>query len=389
LHSKVLDFTSVADTMTHKKRFYASSDVKRGMMVTSVRDRARVVVERAWKLAKKVAKEPKDRFDADWHDGDLLVHLFSTEFVDTLALFANMSRKVFLAQPSLVEVTAPCRVFGDIHGQFRDLLLLFFAFGSPDQKDAPAFVFNGDFVDRGNHQLEVIGLLLALKVLLPEKVYLVRGNHEERNMNQKYGFADECRDRLGAEFGTKVFDLMTNAFDTLPLACLIEKKVLVVHGGIGDGAWRLHDIRDIHRPLCGDELAAPHNYWINNILWSDPIEDDDDHQRGNFGVHESPRGGKATQFGWDVTKTFCAKNGLSLIIRSHQSKQNSLGFDIMHENLLIRVFSARDYEGHGNDGAVLLISQPPQKQSGQASGLLSVRPQVLRSTTKVRGAAAS
>merc|ERR1712110_1386156 len=76
---------------------------------------------------------------------------------------------------------------------------------------------------------------------------------------------------------------------------------------------------------------------------------------------------------------FCARNGLSLIVRSHQSKQDSLGFDIMHEDLLIRVFSARDYEGQGNDGAILSIQA---SDNAAVSGLLSVRPQVLRSTAK-------
>jgi hypothetical protein len=96
-----------------------------------------------------------------------------------------------------------------------------------------------------------------------------------------------------------------------------------------------------------------------NILWSDPIEDDQQaDQRGVFGVHPSPRSSTGLfKFGWNVTKTFCAANGLGLIIRSHQSKEGSLGFSLMHDRMLIRVFSARDYEEHGNDGAVILVSE--------------------------------
>jgi len=230
-------------------------------------------------------------------------------------------------------------------------------------------------------------LLLAYKVLLPEKVWLVRGNHEDRTMNQRYGFKDDCDARLG-EFGPKLFDLFHKAFDVLPLACLISSKVLCVHGGIGDGAWRLADILTITRPLQEDQFMDPTKYWINSILWSDPIEDDDAHHQETFGVHESPRGSKGTSFGWDVTKTFCARNGLSLIVRSHQSKQDSLGFDIMHENLLMRVFSARDYEGHGNDGSVLLIEQEAAPGREGQPGMLTVRPQVLCSTTKAHRQAA-
>lgn len=198
-------------------------------------------------------------------------------------------------------------------------------------------------------------------------------------MNAKYGFADECKNKLGSEFGPKVFEMIHKAFDHLPLACLVGQHILVVHGGIGDGAWRLNDIFTINRPLNDNHLAMPENYWIHNMLWSDPIEDDDDRDQGVFGVHESPRGERAAQFGWDVTKTFCARNGLSLIVRSHQSKQNSLGIDIMHENLLVRVFSARDYEGHGNDGAVLMVTQ---EETQRGPPLLTVKAQILRSTTK-------
>merc|ERR1712050_615087 len=94
-----------------------------------------------------------------------------------------------------------------------------------------------------------------------------------------------------------------------------------------------------------------------NILWSDPIEDDKSvDQQGVFGVHPSPRSVSVCKFGWNVTKTFCAVNGLGLVIRSHQSKVGSLGFSVMHDRMLLRVFSARDYEEHGNDGAVILIS---------------------------------
>jgi len=386
LHAKVLDFTSLSDKAIRRKRIQGCGSPKKGIVFESVRRRAQVVARQAWHLAKRVANEDHDTLDGDWKETDSLVQVFSKDYVDTLALFANTATKILRVQPTLVEATAPCRIFGDIHGQFRDLLLLFRAFGSPDERGAPNFVFNGDFVDRGAHSLEVIGLLLALKVLLPEKVWLIRGNHEDRGMNQKYGFADECNDRLGPEFGPKLFELFHKAFDQLPLGCVVAGRVLVVHGGIGDGAWQLRDVKGLKRPLGEQELNSPELYWACNMLWSDPVEDDDDREHGTFGVHESPRGGRGALFGWDVTKTFCARHGLGLIVRSHQSKQDSMGIDIMHENHLIRVFSARDYEGHGNDGAVLFIEWGggEDNSSSKKEPILTVRPQILRSATKAR-----
>merc|ERR1719183_1223197 len=119
-----------------------------------------------------------------------------------------------------------------------------------------SFVFNGDFVDRGTHSLEVIGLLFALKIISPDTVWLVRGNHEDRSMNERYGFENECYSVLGSVMGPKTYELIHRAFDELPLACLISEKVLVVHGGIGNGMFTLNDIRAVERPLKERQLAS-------------------------------------------------------------------------------------------------------------------------------------
>ncbi|CAK9007233.1 unnamed protein product [Durusdinium trenchii] len=183
---------------------------------------------------------------------------------------------------------------------------------------------------------------------------------------------------------------MQTAFDQLPLACVVGGHILCVHGGVGDGRWDLNDLRAVRRPLGQQELGSSKFRWVHNILWSDPIEDDRaqrDAERDALHVcilccaeclYPWPN---LTRFGWDVTKTFCARNGVDMVVRSHQSKKNGLGFDLMHDECLIRVFSARDYEGHCNDGAVLLV------RSGEDEGLqgrpsLSVRAQVVGSYGK-------
>eukprot|EP00929_Paragymnodinium_shiwhaense_P013048 TRINITY_DN120905_c0_g1_i1.p1 TRINITY_DN120905_c0_g1~~TRINITY_DN120905_c0_g1_i1.p1 ORF type:complete len:776 (+),score=195.05 TRINITY_DN120905_c0_g1_i1:216-2543(+) len=375
LHTRVLNFKDVTSAAMGKKRVETSAKV--GTLLSSLQNRAKLVCDQAMDVAKAVSRERVDSFDCEWEMGGMLPQLFSTEYLDTLILLAKGMRKLLAAQPMLARVHSPTRVFGDTHGQLRDVLLLFNAFGCPGKDDQVSYVFNGDFVDRGEHQLEVLFVLFAFKLAYPEKVWILRGNHEDRHMNQLYGFEDECLSRLGNNFGKKVFEIIQTTFEHLPIAAKIDGKILVVHGGIGRGKWTLGDISGVRRPLNAEELAKPESQWIFDILWSDPIEDDlsDD----VFGVHSSPRGKLATQFAWDVSKTFCARNGLSLIIRSHQSKEDSLGFEVMHENLVMRVFSARDYEGHGNDGAVLYISRKEDNP-----GMLNVRPQVIRSTTKAR-----
>lgn len=390
LFQRVLAFATLSSMFV--ARVQRVRGLKQSMLWRRVASRARRVVANASIMATRVARESLDCQDSNWQKHDTLTGLFTSEYTDTLMILAKAGRSLVASQPVLAESTAPCRVFGDLHGQLRDLLLLLATFGFPKHAEDPgamSYVFNGDFVDRGEHSLEVLGILLALKLVMPNRVWLVRGNHEDRAMNAKYGFRDECQDRLGQELGTKTYDLFQDVFDQLPVACLVGGRLLCVHGGVGDGRWDLNDLRAVRRPLGQQDLESANLRWVQNILWSDPIEDDQDSWRGAgapvFGVHDSPRKTSAVLFGWDVTKTFCARNGLGMVVRSHQSKMGGLGFDVMHDDMLVRVFSARDYEGHGNDGAVLLISPAERGGIDEGPQRLRLRPQVVLSANRDLG----
>lgn len=356
----------------------------------AVQPAAEAIVAAAKRIAKVVARE-EDVQDRSW-DGlgehPILFLLGSTldasDDVDTdqaraataLIALANATREIVADEPMVLQAPAPAQIFGDLHGQLRDLLLWFQDFGFP-HASGPSFVFNGDWVDRGRHQLETVALVFALKVSLPGRVFLVRGNHEFQGQNEfmgAAGFKAACLHALGRH-GNSVFLAFQNAFNYLPFSCLVAQKILCLHGGIGDGEWDLAMLANAARPIDDSNVKA--NLYIYNILWSDPIPETVEE---SFGVHDSPRDNHKhmiRSFGQDVTEKFCQRNNIEMIVRSHQARIAGYGYEIMHGNRLVRVFSARDYEGHRNDGAML-------KVRWSRGGKLVVRPQVLQSLMRPR-----
>ena len=133
---------------------------------------------------------------------------------------------LFQKEPTLLEVAPPLTVLGDIHGQFYDLLELFSVGGKPPEQN---FIFLGDYVDRGQHSVQVISLLLGLKVKYPDQVFLMRGNHESMNTTSHYGFRQELLRKYRSEI---VYSLFSELFDSIPIAAIVGNSVFCVHGGL-------------------------------------------------------------------------------------------------------------------------------------------------------------
>lgn len=249
------------------------------------------------------------------------------------------ARNIFLSQPNLLQIRAPIRICGlsfppisthkqldicmhtffhadtttnfitgDIHGQYQDLLRLFEYGGSPP---ATSYLFLGDYVDRGKKSLETICLLLAYKIRYPDQVFLLRGNHEDAKINRIYGFYDECKRR----FNVRLWKIFTDCFNCLPIAALIDEKILCMHGGLSPELETLNQIDDIERPT-----EIPESGLLCDLLWSDPDPSIE-------GWADSDRGVSCT-FGSDVVVDFLKKNGLDLICRGHQVNRS---FNITYE----------------------------------------------------------
>ncbi|RDX59034.1 hypothetical protein CR513_61919, partial [Mucuna pruriens] len=244
------------------------------------------------------------------------------------------ARQLFLSQPILVELRAPIRVCGDIHGQYQDLLRLFEYGGYPP---AANYLFLGDYVDRGKQSLETICLLLAYKIRYPDKISLLRGNHEEAKINRIYGFYDECKRR----FNVRLWKIFTDCFNCLPVAALVDEKILCMHGGLSPDLQNLNQIREIQRPT-----EIPDSGLLCDLLWSDPDPSIE-------GWAESDRGVSCT-FGPDVVADFLDKNDLDLICRGHQVVED--GYEFFAKRRLVTIFSAPNYGGEfDNAGALLSV----------------------------------
>ncbi|KAL8274771.1 hypothetical protein Esti_001320 [Eimeria stiedai] len=246
------------------------------------------------------------------------------------------SREIFIAQPILLELEAPIKICGDIHGQYYDLLRLFEYGGFPPEAN---YLFLGDYVDRGKQSLETICLLLAYKIKYPENFFLLRGNHECASINRIYGFYDECKRR----YNIKLWKTFTDCFNCLPVAAIIDEKILCMHGGLSPELNSMDQVRRIVRPT-----DVPDTGLLCDLLWSDP-------EKEIAGWGENDRGVSFT-FGQDVVHNFLRKHDLDLICRAHQVVED--GYEFFAKRQLVTLFSAPNYCGEfDNAGAMMSVDE--------------------------------
>ena len=248
-----------------------------------------------------------------------------------IVAICHRAREVFLSQPALLELEAPVKIVGDVHGQYTDLIRMFEMCGFPPSSN---FLFLGDYVDRGKQSLETILLLLCYKLKFPENFFLLRGNHECANVTRVYGFYDECKRRCNV----KIWKTFIDCFNTLPIAAIVAGKIFCVHGGLSPALSHMDDIRNIARPT-----DVPDYGLLNDLLWSDPADMEQDWEANERGVSYC--------FGKSVITDFLATHDFDLICRAHMVVED--GYEFFNDRVLVTVFSAPNVSRWSNSELLL------------------------------------
>ncbi|KAL0143177.1 serine threonine-protein phosphatase [Mucor lusitanicus] len=231
-----------------------------------------------------------------------------------IRFLCQKAREIFMNQPILLDLEAPIKVCAN-------------------------YLFMGDYVDRGKQSLETICLLLAYKIKYPENFFILRGNHECASINRIYGFYDECKRR----YNIKLWKIFTDCFNCLPIAAVIDEKIMCMHGGLSPDLQTMEQIRRVMRPT-----DVPDTGLLCDLLWADPDKD-------ITGWSENDRGVSFT-FGADIVSRFLQKHDLDLICRAHQVVED--GYEFFAKRQLVTLFSAPNYCGEfDNAGAMMSVDE--------------------------------
>jgi serine/threonine-protein phosphatase PP1 catalytic subunit len=260
-------------------------------------------------------------------------------FIDPTAVdqVLNECHRIFAAQPTLLDLEAPLKLCGDIHGQYHDLLRIFDAGGFPPSAN---YLFLGDYVDRGKRSIETVLLLFAYKIKYAENFFLLRGNHESPSICRIYGFYDECKQR----YSVKMWKVFLDVFNVLPVCARIADKVICMHGGLSQCLEDPNHNLDSWIDTIVRPADIPDQGFLCDLLWADPAH-------GAIGWGQNDRG-VSVSFGADRVEYICHKEELDLVVRAHQVVED--GYEFFAGRQLCTIFSASNYCGEFDNAAAIL-----------------------------------
>jgi len=231
-------------------------------------------------------------------------------------------------------------IVGDIHGDLESLIYILknsnFVKKASEDEDV-LLIFLGDYGDRGLHSPEVYHVVLKLKELFPERVVLMRGNHE--GPDDLLAYPHDLPTHLNRKFGERgpnVYSKLRELFIYLYTAVLVDERYILLHGGAPSQASTTDDVAYAHE-------KHPRERHLEEILWSDPFE-------GIKGTYPSPRGA-GRLFGENITYKLLELFDIKALIRGHEPSGD--GFKTNHSGKVITIFSRRGPPYYNDYGAYL------------------------------------
>ncbi|UCE96094.1 MAG: metallophosphoesterase [Candidatus Bathyarchaeota archaeon] len=247
-------------------------------------------------------------------------------------------------------------IVGDLHGDFESLRHIIKTsrfLEKVTQKKKPLLIFLGDYGDRGRYSSETYFLVLKLKQLFPQRIVLMRGNHEGPDdlLAHPHDLPENLQRKFGKE-GSVIYSKIRDLFKFLYNGVVVEKQFVMIHGGVPSEASSIDDMKFA-------QLKHPKERHLEEILWSDPAED-------VKGTYSSPRGA-GRLFGEDVTKRFLDMLRVKMLIRGHESSHD--GFKINHSGRILTLFSRKGPPYFNSSAAYLQLdlSLEPQDIHGLMS----------------------
>lgn len=283
------------------------------------------------------------------------------KLAEKIFLVCKSSAEYFRSKPRVMRIQSPIYIFGDIHGNFKDLMIYDRLFW----RTAPSghivnCLFLGDYVDRGDSSLECVLYLLCLMLQRPDSINLLRGNHEFRPIQRQFTFHKECCDKFDTE-GDVLWEAFNNVFDCMPLCAVIDEQIYCAHGGIPTTVTRLELLDDMPVPMPNPS-AESKLAW--EALWNDPISNNEYNEfltlLPNDKCTDCPRGflpnikrGTAFYYSEEAVDNFLEQNNLSFIVRGHEVVQP--GFHYHMDGKVVTIFSCSNYCGADNEAAVVYL----------------------------------
>ena len=244
--------------------------------------------------------------------------------LETLEILCKDMIEVLKKDPPLLHLHGDFIIIGDIHGNLRDFLRILATIDIEKYQ----LLFLGDFVDRGSFSMEVLMLIFALKVIHPNQIFLIRGNHEFPDINKAYGF----REQVLGTYNKELYEKFNEVFTYLPLAAIVNGDSFCVHGGISPLLKNFDSLSKITLPSVDFSETEEHEL-VTDIIWSDPVNTDE-------GYIQSPRG-YGYMFGEKAINEFISDTKMKRVIRGHQCIAE--GVRCSFGDRLYTVFSSSNY----------------------------------------------